>query len=128
MGGECSSLCRVCSNCWNEKLLSLKKIGTYAVVEGVTSPGPAILEEMVGVCLSYTIYIYLPEEDGLGVERRLKKESYFATTTMEEHSFNERAAKDYRHTVIVIAYPHIPITSDMTPLNHNFNRIKANSI
>ena len=84
-------------------------------------PGPAILEEMVGKPIFVVPFIQdinLPEEDGLGVERRLKKERYF-DTTMEENSYNERAVKDNRHTVIVIAYPHIAITSDLTPLEND---------
>lgn len=84
-------------------------------------PGPAILEEMVGKPIFVVPFMYninLPEEDGLGVERRLKKESHL-TTTMEENSHNPRTAKDHRHSVIVIAYPHIAITSDLTPLEND---------
>ena len=64
----------VCSHKLPERrLLSVKKTGTYAVVEG-TSPGPEIFEEMVGKryfwCLSMLINQKKMGSGGKRIEKR----------------------------------------------------------
>jgi cobyric acid synthase len=88
-------------------------------------PGPAMIEEMVGKKVFVVPYKYdlnLPEEDGLGVERRLAKEHLLSTnSTATSASSTARddtnaKSKKKKPTVVVLAYPHVAITSDLTPL------------
>lgn len=76
-------------------------------------PGPKMLEEMVGkpiFVVPYLSDLNLPEEDGLGVERRLANEN-------EPIVVDDTTLK----RVVVIAYPHIAITSDLIPLENDDN-------
>jgi adenosylcobyric acid synthase len=94
-------------------------------------PGPRMIEEMVGKKVFVVPYKYdlnLPEEDGLGVERRLAKEHLLsststtastssATPTSSTGSDSDDAKMNKKKpTVVVLAYPHVAITSDLTPL------------
>jgi adenosylcobyric acid synthase len=82
-------------------------------------PGPAMLEKMVGKPIFVVPYLYdlnLPEEDGLGVERRLAKEKQLATGCINNSKVNDKQKK---HKVVIIAYPHIAITSDLTPVEND---------
>eukprot|EP00978_Attheya_sp_CCMP212_P004301 scaffold9421_cov47-Attheya_sp.AAC.2 len=75
-------------------------------------PGPSILEKMVGKPIYVVPFVYdmnLPEEDGLGVERRLVNELSERTGTTSQQ----------KPVVVIIAYPHISITSDFTPLEND---------
>jgi adenosylcobyric acid synthase len=81
-------------------------------------PGPAMIEEMVGKKVFVVPYKYdlnLPEEDGLGVERRLAKEHLLSSTSSTGSDDNAKKMKN-KPTVVVLAYPHVAITSDLTPL------------
>jgi Cobyric acid synthase len=74
-------------------------------------PGPKMLEDMIGkpiFVVPYLSDLNLPEEDGLGVERRLANEH-------EPIVVDDTTLK----RVVVIAYPHIAITSDLIPLEND---------
>lgn len=92
-------------------------------------PGPSMIEKMVGKKVFVVPYKYdlnLPEEDGLGVERRLAKEHLLSSTATsstgstgsDSDNDNNSDAKIQKRkpTVVVLAYPHVAITSDLTPL------------
>jgi adenosylcobyric acid synthase len=67
---------------------------------------------MVGKPIYVVPFVYdmnLPEEDGLGVERRLVNELSETTGTTSQQ----------KPVVVIIAYPHISITSDFTPLEND---------
>jgi adenosylcobyric acid synthase len=76
-------------------------------------PGPSMIEEMVGkkvFVVPYKYDLHLPEEDGLGVERRLAME-HLLSVSVTGNNTEKRKPK-----VVVLAYPHVAITSDLTPL------------
>jgi adenosylcobyric acid synthase len=109
-------------------------------------PGPRMIRDMVGgdkpvFVVPYKYDLNLPEEDGLGVERRLAKEhllsssSSSTTSTATSTSTSTSTATATSSTgnnksddaanakiptkkpiVVVLAYPHVAITSDLTPL------------
>ena len=75
-------------------------------------PGPSMIEEMVGKPVFVVPWVYnlhLPEEDGVGIETRLRK----------EHELSSRRSKDGKPVVVVVAYPHIAIDSDLIPLEQD---------
>ncbi|CAJ1958806.1 unnamed protein product [Cylindrotheca closterium] len=82
-------------------------------------PGPSILEKMVSKPIFVVPYLYnlnLPEEDGLGIERRLAWE----TSGTVPNPTGPDANKDYKKpTVVVVAYPHIAIADDLCPLEND---------
>ena len=86
-------------------------------------PGPKMIEDMVGKPVFVVPYLYnlkVPEEDGLGVERRLVNEKHLndrSTCCKQKEGID---AKNDKHTrVVVLCYPHIAITSDFTPLEND---------
>ena len=77
-------------------------------------PGPSMLEKMVGKPIFVVPYLYnlnLPEEDGLGTERRLAWETSGAVVNSDE------GVK--KPTVVVVAYPHTAISDDLCPLEND---------
>jgi adenosylcobyric acid synthase len=54
----------------------------------------------------------LPEEDGVGIERRLARENSLVDTTSERD-------KPKKPLVVVVAYPHIAIADDLCPLEND---------
>mmetsp|Transcript_41098 Transcript_41098/g.99056 ORF Transcript_41098/g.99056 Transcript_41098/m.99056 type:complete len:608 (+) Transcript_41098:68-1891(+) len=82
-------------------------------------PGPSILEKMVGKPIFVVPYLYnlnLPEEDGLGIERRLAWETSGAMANQTGPNANKDCKKP---TVIVVAYPHTAIADDLCPLEND---------
>ncbi|KAL3930872.1 MAG: hypothetical protein SGBAC_011573 [Bacillariaceae sp.] len=82
-------------------------------------PGPSMLEKMVGKPIFVVPYLYnlnLPEEDGLGIERRLAWETSGAMTNPTGPNANKECKKP---TVIVVAYPHTAIADDLCPLEND---------
>lgn len=81
-------------------------------------PGPKMLQDMVGKPIFVVPHLNdlnLPEEDGLGIERRLKKEYDYA----KEVHFEEEEGKPRKPVVVVVAYPHIAIADDLCPLEND---------
>ena len=71
-------------------------------------PGPAMLQEMVGkpiFVVPYLNNLNIAEEDGMGVERRLKGEKNKTSSTTNKNPI-----------VVVVSYPHIAMTEDLLPL------------
>ena len=78
---------------------------------------------MVGKPIFIVPYLYdinLPEEDGLGVERRLANENKYSIHHKIENDDssieNRNDKKIKKSVVVVVAYPHVSITDDLTPL------------
>jgi len=83
-------------------------------------PGPSMLQEMVGKPIYVIPHLYtlnLPEEDGLGVERRLLLQE--KNQTQPQQCQKGKTRNKQKNIVIVVAYPHVAITSDMTPLEND---------
>eukprot|EP00980_Cylindrotheca_fusiformis_P015075 scaffold4157_cov136-Cylindrotheca_fusiformis.AAC.25 len=75
-------------------------------------PGPKMLEKMIGKPVFVVPYLYnlnLPEEDGVGIERRLAR----------EHSDSGSSHKGGTPLVVVVAYPHTAIADDLCPLEND---------
>jgi adenosylcobyric acid synthase len=73
-----------------------------------------MIAEMVDKPVFVVPWIYdlhLPEEDGVGIETRLR----------QEHQLLHRRAIGRKAIVAVVAYPHIAIDSDLTPLEQDRN-------
>lgn len=76
-------------------------------------PGPTILERMVGkpvFVVPFLSDLHLPEEDGLGIERRL---------TWEKHGHQRSDNKENKPVVVVVAYPYTSIADDLCPLEQD---------
>ncbi len=86
-------------------------------------PGPQMIEEMVGKPVFVVPYLYnlnLPEEDGLGVERRLANEKQLDDNDNDDSgSSNKGSSCSKKKRIVVLSYPHIAITSDFTPLEND---------
>jgi adenosylcobyric acid synthase len=78
-------------------------------------PGPKMLEKMIQkpvFVVPYLENLNLPEEDGVGIERRLAREHSHDDTKSEK----DRPKKP---VVVVVAYPHIAIADDLCPLEND---------
>jgi adenosylcobyric acid synthase len=76
-------------------------------------PGPVMLERMVGKPIFVVPFLdglNLPEEDGLGIERRL---------AWEKDELPKKENKDGKPVVVVVAYPHTAIADDLCPLEQD---------
>lgn len=76
-------------------------------------PGPTMLERMVGKPIFVVPFLNdlnLPEEDGLGIERRL---------AWEKDGLEKKENKDEKPVVVVVAYPHTAIADDLCPLEQD---------
>ena len=76
-------------------------------------PGPKMIEDMVGkpvFVVPFLPHLHLPEEDGVGIERRLAWESSGHRPEDNENSI------DKKPIVVVVAYPNIAISDDICPL------------
>ena len=76
---------------------------------------PNYVQKLVGKSIFVVPYLYdlhLPEEDGLGVERRLANEHGFVANTKQA----PKCDVPQKPVVVVLAYPHVSITDDLTPL------------
>ena len=72
-------------------------------------PGPRMIESMVGKPVFVVPHLHnlnLPEEDALGIERRLKSED----------DYPHMIPNPEKPVVVVVAYPHTAITDDLCPL------------
>lgn len=81
-------------------------------------PGPSMLEEMVGKPIFVVPFLYslnLPEEDGLGIERRLAWETNGAMVNHTGPNINTPKLLK-KPIVVVVAYPHTAIADDLCPL------------
>lgn len=77
-------------------------------------PGPKMIEDMVGkpvFVVPFLQDLHLPEEDGIGLERRLAWEA--SGNHHPEEIANEI---DKKPIVVVVAYPHTAISDDVCPL------------
>jgi adenosylcobyric acid synthase len=77
-------------------------------------PGPSMIEKLVDKPVFVVPWIYdlhLPEEDGVGIETRLR----------QEHQLLHRRVTGNKSIVVVVAYPHIAIDSDLVPLEQDTN-------
>ncbi|KAL3910326.1 MAG: hypothetical protein SGILL_007736 [Bacillariaceae sp.] len=76
-------------------------------------PGPTILERMVGkpvFVVPFLSDLHLPEESGLGIERRL---------AWETHGRQHNENKENKPVVVVVAYAHTLIADDLFPLEQD---------
>jgi adenosylcobyric acid synthase len=76
-------------------------------------PGPRMLERMVGkpvYVVPFLDDLNLPEEDGLGIERRLAWEK--GVLTRQSNMLG-------KPVVVVVAYPHTAIADDLCPLEQD---------
>ena len=77
-------------------------------------PGPTMIAEMVNKPVFIVPWIYdlhLPEEDGVGIETRLR----------QEHQLHHHRATGQKAVVVIVAYPHIAKDSDLIPLEQDRN-------
>jgi len=73
---------------------------------------------MVGKPIYVVPYLYninLPEEDGLGVERRIAQEHKYNSIKNENLEI-QKSKETQKPVIVVVAYPHVAITDDLTPL------------
>ena len=80
-------------------------------------PGPRILQEMVGKPIFVVPYLYdlnIAEEDGMGLERRLRHEQ-----SIKEDNDDNKSAANQKTRVVVICYPHISMTDDLLPIEQD---------
>ncbi len=76
-------------------------------------PGPAMLESMVGKPIFVVPFLHdlnLPEEDGLGIERRL---------AWEKEGTPRKENKGNKPVIVVVAYPHTAIADDLCPVEQD---------
>eukprot|EP00934_Nitzschia_sp_Nitz4_P000162 Nitzschia sp. Nitz4//scaffold354_size22159//7331//12950//NITZ4_008577-RA/size22159-processed-gene-0.17-mRNA-1//-1//CDS//3329548932//162//frame0 len=76
-------------------------------------PGPKMIEELVGkpvFVVPFVRDLNLPEEDGMGMDRRLTWES------QGSHPVTTDNADDKKPVVVIVAYPHTAISDDICPL------------
>ena len=76
-------------------------------------PGPKMIEDMVGkpvFVVPFLQDLHLPEEDGVGIERRLAWES------SGHHPEDSENVVDAKPVVVVVAYPNIAISDEICPL------------
>jgi adenosylcobyric acid synthase len=76
-------------------------------------PGPRMLERMVGKPIFVVPFLndlHLPEEDGIGIERRL---------AWEKDGLPKKPNNFGKPVVIVVAYPHTAIADDLCPLEQD---------
>lgn len=77
-------------------------------------PGPKIIEDMVGkpvFVVPFLRELHLPEEDGMGLERRLAWEA-----SGNQHPDEIENEVEKKPVVVVIAYPHTAIADDILPV------------
>jgi adenosylcobyric acid synthase len=77
-------------------------------------PGPKMIEDMVGkpvFVVPFLPDLHLPEEDGVGIERRLAWES-----SGHLHPDDDQNEIHKKPVVVVVAYPHTAISDDICPL------------
>jgi adenosylcobyric acid synthase len=80
-------------------------------------PGPTLLERMVGkpiFVVPFSQDLNLPEEDSLGIERRLQWEKSGSKTSAENGTGSRK-----KPVVVVVAYPHTAIADDLCPLEQD---------
>lgn len=80
-------------------------------------PGKTMLERMVGKPIFVVPFLQdlnLPEEDGLGIERRLEWEKTGSKTASENGNGSSK-----KPVVVVVAYPHTAIADDLCPLEQD---------
>lgn len=76
-------------------------------------PGPKMLEKMIEkpvFVVPYLKNLNLPEEDGVGIERRLAGENSHASSKRDNSN---------KPLVVVVAYPHTAIADDLCPLEND---------
>lgn len=84
-------------------------------------PGPTMLERMVGKPIYVVPFLNdlnLPEEDGLGIERRLAWEKSHSMSPREDQAYKEDESGK-KPVVVVVAYPHTAIADDLCPLEQD---------
>jgi adenosylcobyric acid synthase len=80
-------------------------------------PGPQMIQKMVRKPVFVVPWLdgcHLPDEDGMGLERRLAEQQQRQSTHGKEGHGDGNSALPL---VIVVVYPHIAITSDLLPLD-----------
>ena len=91
-------------------------------------PGPALLEQMVGkpiFVVPFLNQLNLPEEDGLGIERRLAGETSLSfpnkdtTTNKNNKKRDDQPEHPAKPVVVVVAYPHTAMADDLCPLEND---------
>jgi adenosylcobyric acid synthase len=87
-------------------------------------PGPRILEQMVGkpvFVVPYLDDLNLPEEDGMGIERRLawEKRPSMSYPHNKGQSSTTSDKQEKKPVVVVVAYPHTAIADDLCPLEQD---------
>ena len=80
---------------------------------------------MVGKPIFVVPYLYnlnLPEEDGLGVERRLANEHRYDMNKKDKIKQKSNKNLPNKPIIVVVAYPHVAISDDLAPLeaDHRF--------
>jgi adenosylcobyric acid synthase len=77
-------------------------------------PGPSMIEEMVGkkvFVVPWVNNLHLPEEDAVGIETKIQNEGKSTSDQSEE--------QQNKPLVVVVAFPHIAIESDILPLERD---------
>ena len=83
------------------------------------TPGPRIIEQMVGkpvFVVPFLEDLNLPEEDGLGLERRLRWEKTPGLAYPHRNEYSAEKETERKPIVVVVAYPHTAIADDLIPL------------
>lgn len=79
---------------------------------------------MVGKPIFVVPYLYdlnLPEEDGLGIERRLSKEYSYDEREKDNNNLKTNENVTKKPSIVVVAYPHMSIADDICPLESDPN-------
>jgi len=85
-------------------------------------PGPRMIEERVGKPVYVVPWIYglhLPEEDGVGIEARLKRDHEPPPSSCGTAYRGSEANNNNKPLIVVVAYPHVSIDSDLLPLERD---------
>lgn len=83
-------------------------------------PGPTMIENHVHkpvFVIPWLYNLHLPEEDGVGIETRLKQEPNLQS--LRDHNSAKPAGQHQPLIVVAVAYPYVSIDSDLIPLERD---------